>query len=204
MRLGPGLPSPLIRFLTCLGVVVHVNPPHRPDLNGFVERYHGTYDRECLKVHRPTTLEQAREVTATFQAHYNTERPNQARSCRNRPSRVAFPELPPSLPLPMLVDPDAWLRLIDGHRYLRQVRADGSIVVEHIRYYVGRRLAGQRVAVAVCAAERTLVVYHGETLLKQLPLCGLHGEVLLFDRYVDLMQHEARAKARRFPRRLAA
>jgi transposase InsO family protein len=62
-------PSPLIRFLTCLGVVVHVNPPHRPDLNGFVERYHGTYDRECLKVHRPSTLEQAREVTAAFRVH---------------------------------------------------------------------------------------------------------------------------------------
>jgi hypothetical protein len=29
-------PSPLIRFLTCLGVAVQVNPPHRPDLNGFV------------------------------------------------------------------------------------------------------------------------------------------------------------------------
>ena len=109
-------PSPLIRFLTCLGVVVHINPPHRPDLNGCVERYHGTDDRECLKVHRPTTLEQARAVTAAFRTHYTTERPNQARSCGNRPPRVAFPELPPTPPLPMLVDPDAWLELIDGRR----------------------------------------------------------------------------------------
>ena len=198
-------PSPLIRFLTCLGVVVHVNPPHRPDLNGFVERYHGTYDRECLKVHRPTTLEQAREVTTTFQTHYNTERPNQARSCGNRPPRVAFPELPPMPPLPMLVDPDAWLPLIDRRRYVRQVRPNGTVVVEHTPYYVGRRLAGQRVAVAVSAAERSLVVYHGDAPIKQLPLCGLHGEVLVFDRYVDLMQREARAQARRrHHRRLAA
>jgi hypothetical protein len=29
-------PSPLLRFLTCLGVEVHVNPPRRPDLNAFV------------------------------------------------------------------------------------------------------------------------------------------------------------------------
>src|SRR5262249_8416184 len=49
-------PSPRIRFLTCLDVVVPVNPPHRPDRNAFVERYHGTSDRECLKVHRPSTL----------------------------------------------------------------------------------------------------------------------------------------------------
>jgi hypothetical protein len=55
------------------------------------------------------------------------------------------------------------------------VRADGSIVVEHTRYYVGRRLAGQRVAVAVSAAERTLVVYHGDTLLKQLPCAACRG-----------------------------
>src|SRR5262245_3594656 len=29
-------PSPLVRFLTCRGVEVHVNLPPRPDLNGFV------------------------------------------------------------------------------------------------------------------------------------------------------------------------
>jgi transposase InsO family protein len=197
-------PSPLIRFLTCLDVVAHVNPAHRPDLNAFVERYHGTYDRECLKVHRPTTLEQAREVTTAFQEHYNIERPNQARSCGNRPPRVAFPELPPTPPLPMLVDPDAWLPLIDGRRYVRQVQANGTVKVEHTRYYVGRHLAGQRVALAVAAAERSLVVYHGDTAVKQLPLSGLHGEVLLFDRYVELMQREARAEARRRRRRLAA
>src|SRR5919199_1307011 len=189
-------PSPLIRFLTCLGVTAHVNPPHRPDLNGFVERYHGTYDQECLKVHRPSTLEQARVVTAAFQVHYNTERPNQARSCGNRPPRVAFPELPPSPPLPMLVDPDAWLPLIDGRRYVRRVQPKGTVKVEHLRYYVGRHLAGQRVALAVAAAERALVVYHGDTALKQLPLHGLRGEILVFERYVDLMEGEARAEAR--------
>src|SRR6185295_6757251 len=74
-------PSPLVRFLTCLGVAVHVNPPRRPDLNAFVERYHGTYERECLRVHPPATLDEAREVTAAFRRHYNEERPNQARSC---------------------------------------------------------------------------------------------------------------------------
>ena len=185
-------------------MVVHVNPPHRPDLNGVVERYHGTYHRECLKVHRPSTLEQAREVTAAFRVHYHTERPNQARRCGNRPPRVAFPELPPSPPLPMLVDPDAWIGLMDGRRYVRQVRSDGSIVVEHTRYYLGRRLAGQRVMLAVSAAERSLVVHHGDTPVKQLPLCGLHRQILVFDRYVDLMQREARAEARRHHRRLAA
>ena len=77
-------------------------------------------------------------------------------------------------------------------------------MVEHARYSVGRRLAGQRVALAVVAAERALVVYHGNTIVKELSLRGLRGEVLVFDRYVELMEREARAEARRRQRRLAA
>jgi hypothetical protein len=104
----------------------------------------------------------------------------------------------------MLVDPDAWLPLIDGRRYIRQVQANGTVHMEHTRYYVGRRLAGQRVALAVATTERSLIVYHGDTAIKQLPLSGLRGEVLIFDRYVDLMQREARAEARRRHRPLVA
>ena len=104
----------------------------------------------------------------------------------------------------MLVDPDAWLTLIDGRRYVRHVQANGTVEVEHTHYYVGRRLSGQRVALAVAAAERSLVVYHGDTAIKQLRLSGLHGQVLIFDRYVELMQREARAEARRRHRPLAA
>ena len=109
-------PSPLLRFLTCLGVTVHVNPPQRPDLNAFVERFHRTLEHECLRVYRPATLEQAREVTTAFERHYNTERPNQAHSCGNRPPLEAFPDLVPRPPVPAAVDPDAWLHLVDGRR----------------------------------------------------------------------------------------
>ena len=59
-------------------------------------------------------------------------------------------------------------------------------------------------AVAIAAAERAVVVYHGDTILKHLPLRGLRGEVLLLDRYIELMEREARADARRHSRRLAA
>jgi hypothetical protein len=186
-----------VRFLTCLGVEVRVNPPHRPDRNAFIERYHGTYEYECLRVHRPATLERAREVTAAFRRHYNEERPNQAVTCGNRPPRVAFPDPPARPPVPAEVDPDAWLRLVDGRLYARTVRAHGDIVVEHARYYVGQRLAGQRVAVAVAADERALVVRHRGAVLKQLPLQGLHGAPEPFERYLTLMEQEARAEARR-------
>jgi hypothetical protein len=194
---GGTFPSPLVRFLTCLGVVVHVNPPSRPDLNGFVERYQKTYEYECLRIDRPATLEEARAVTAAFRRHYNEERPNQALSCANRPPRVAFPQLPARPPVPTEVDPDAWLRLVDRRLYARTVLSGGDVLVEHGRYYVGKRLAGQRVAVAVAAAERTLVVRHRGVVVKRLPLRGLHGAPLPFERYLALMEQEARADARR-------
>jgi hypothetical protein len=37
---GRDFPSALIRFLWCLGVIPHVIPPHRPDKNAYVERFH--------------------------------------------------------------------------------------------------------------------------------------------------------------------
>jgi hypothetical protein len=58
-------------------------------------------------------------------------------------------------------------------------------------------LAGQRVAVAVAADERALVVRHRDTVVKRLPLRGLHGAPLPFERYLALMEQEARADARR-------
>ena len=148
-------------------------------------------------MHRPATLEQAREVTAAFRRHDNEERPNQARSCGNRPPRTAFPELPSRPPVPAEVDPDAWLASVDGRRYLRRVSPVGTVVVEHERYYVARSLAGQRVAVAVAASERALVVHHAGAVVKRLPLRGLRQERLSFDRYRDLMEREARSQARR-------
>ena len=148
-------------------------------------------------MHRPTTLEDAREVTAAFRQHYNHERPNQARTCQNRPPLVAFPGLPPRPAVPAQVDPDRWLAEIDGRHYVRTVGEDGTVYVETHRYYVGRRLARRRVVLTVAAKERILVVRHRQDVVKQLPLRGLHGAVLSFAAYADLMRGAARAARRR-------
>jgi transposase InsO family protein len=52
---GRDFPSPLRRLLLCLGITPFVCPPHRPDKNAYVERYHRTYGQECLQLHRPST-----------------------------------------------------------------------------------------------------------------------------------------------------
>jgi hypothetical protein len=193
---GRDFPSPFIRFLTCLGVEVTVCPPHRPDKNAFVERYHRTYDRECLKVYRPATLGQAREVTAPFVQHYNGERPNQARSCGNRPPRAAFPNLPVLPPVPKRVDPDQWVQTVHGKRYVRKVKQDGTVLVAEDRYYIKQALAGQYVALQVDAAARAFVVYHRQQALKQVAIKGLYGEPLAFADYLALMRQAARSQWR--------
>ena len=55
---GRDFPSPLRRLLLCLGIIPHICPPHRPDKNAFVERYHRTYGQECLQIHQPSTLQE--------------------------------------------------------------------------------------------------------------------------------------------------
>lgn len=118
-------PSALVQFLYCIGIQPNILPPHHPELNCYVERYHKTYKKECLQFFRPGTLEEVRSVTDYFQQHYNTERPHQGRSCQNQPPRVAHPVLPKRPALPSTVDPDRWLQALHGRWYPRRVRADG-------------------------------------------------------------------------------
>jgi hypothetical protein len=127
---GRDFPSPLRRLLLCLGVKPHVCPPHRPDKNAFVERFHRTYGQECLQVHQPATLQEVREVTEAFLQHDKNERPHQGRACGNVPPRVAFPTLPVLPALPERVNPDAWLGSLDQKRYLRHVGRDGCVDVD--------------------------------------------------------------------------
>src|SRR5256884_5012433 len=82
---GSDFPSALVRFCHCLGVAVRICDPHHPQQNGFVERYHRSYQAECLAVQPPATVEQVRAVTEQFSQHYTYERPHQGRSCGNRP-----------------------------------------------------------------------------------------------------------------------
>ena len=81
---GRDFPSPLRRLLLCLGIEPNVCPPHRPDKNAFVERYHRTYGQECLKRSRPATLREVEEVTEAFLQHYNQERPRSVPSLWQR------------------------------------------------------------------------------------------------------------------------
>jgi Integrase core domain len=187
-------PAPFVRFWTCLGVAVTVCPPHHPQENAFVERYHRNYNQECLQVARPGTLEEVCTATAAYQQHYNWQRPNQALSCGNRPPRVAFPTLPPRPSIPLCVDPDAWLGPIDGRAYVRRVSVSGFVAVGEDSYYVQRDLAGHEVAVQVDARAREFIVAHGGREVRRLPIKGLVRQILPFDAFVDHLATQARTE----------
>lgn len=185
-------PSAFLRFWLCLGVEVTICPPRRPDLNGFVERYHRTYNEECLQVHRPLDLESVRKVTAAFQQHYNDERPHQGLSCGNQPPSVAFPHLPARPPAPVTVDPDRWINSLHGKCYVRKVRQDSSVTVGTGRYYMTQALIGQQVILQIDATDRTFVVTHEQQEVKRLPIQGSERSRMPFAQFVEELCIEAR------------
>jgi hypothetical protein len=193
---GSDFPAALGRFGACLGIEVQICDPHQPQQNGFVERYHRTYQAECLALDRPADLEQAQAVTAAFVRHYNVERPHQGLCCGNRPPLIAFPRLPALPPLPPMVDPDSWLAALDGLHLERKVDRHGMISLDLKRYYVSAHLVGHHVVLQLDAQLHCVQVLHEHQIIKSLPLRGLVGQPLSFEQFLTHMLHQARAQAR--------
>lgn len=190
---GRDFPSPFVRFWLTLGVQVNICPPRRPDKNPFVERYHRSYEHECLRRERPHDREEADRVTRRYVAYYNHERPNQAITCHNQPPATAFTTLPVLPRLPEWVDPDAWLTSIHGSCYTRRVNSNGGIRLGDQQYYVRARLRGQQVTARVDALNRQIVIEQRGEVLKIVPIKGLVEGHLEFEAYFEWMLQEARS-----------
>ena len=193
---GSDFPAALVRFGACLGIEVQICDPQQPQQNSFVERYHRTYQAECLALDRPADLAQAQAVTAAFVRHYNVQRPHQGLSCANRPPLIAFPRLPALPPLPPTVDPDSWLAPLDGLHVERKVDRHGMISLDLKRYSVSAHLVGHHVVLQLDAQLHCMQVLHEHQLIKSLPLRGLVGQPLSFEQFLTHMLHQARAQAR--------
>ena len=194
-------PSPFVRFWLCLGVAVTICPPQRPDKNPFVERYHRSFEYECLRIYRPHDLQMATAVTAAYQRFYNEERPHQGVSCANLPPRVAFPMLPTLPPVPALVDDDRWIHTYDGQIFRRKVQLGGRVSVADLPYYVKMPLLGQQVALRVDAAANQFVVEAGGQEVQRLAIKGLGYGMLPFTTFVQRLCADLRAVKRSPPLR---
>ena len=189
-------PSAMMRLLHVLEVAPVVCPPHHPQKNAYVERYHRSYQEECLSIHRPSTLAETIDVTQAYQHQYNFKRPHQGVSCQNLPPRVAYPDAKTAHRLPQSVNPDTWLKAASQRVYKRRVNQNGSIQIGRQSYYVSRTLAKQRILIRVLPDKKMLAFYLDHTLIKKKPLKGLHGEQMVLADYIDLMCREALAESR--------
>jgi hypothetical protein len=183
-------------MLHVLGVQPAICPPHQPQKNGFVERYHRSFKYECVLMRCPVTLGEVKTVTAEYKEHYNYARHHQGRGLGNQPPRVAFPDLPALPSLPLVVDPDRWLKAIEGERFTRKVRSDGGFSLDKYDYYVGQALAGQYVSLSIASQSRELVVEHQQQLVKRLSLKGLVGRILSLEEWKEVLMKEARSERR--------
>jgi hypothetical protein len=94
--------------------------------------------------------------------------------------------------LPAIVDPDRWLDVLDGQRFVRKVRANGTISVDTTTYYLDQAWAGRYVSLRLTAATRSFRVEEHERTIKEVPIKGLIGDLLPLATYVDLMAQAAR------------
>jgi hypothetical protein len=110
---------------------------------------------------------------------------------KNQPPRTAFPHLPGRPSIPLFVDPDHWLKAIDGQAYVRRVRSSGDVSVDREHYYIGNRLVNQAVALVVESASGEFrVLLHGQEI-KRLAMHGIVGHLLSFDAFVAVLCQQA-------------
>jgi hypothetical protein len=122
---------------------------------------------------------------------------HQALSCGNQPPHVAFPDLPSLPKVPDLIDPDAWLPHVDGQHFVRKIRANGSIVLDDVSYYIKQPLAGHYVDISIDASARELIIWHQHQPLKRLAIKGLQKTLIPFEQFVMMMGKLARSEQRR-------
>jgi len=187
-----GLPSPLMRFLLCLGVEPDLVEPGKPYHKPFVERSIRTLKYECLWLERPENVQATNDLLDQYRYFYNHQRSNQSSACGNRPPYEAFPELPRLPQLPEQVDPDTWLQPFQGRIFRRRVGQNGMISVGNHDYYVNHMLRGEKVGVLLDARGRQFAILHQQAVVRRVDIQGVVGRKMAFEDYLRLMLAEAR------------
>ena len=62
------------KFIRLSGMTHVRTSPYYPQSNGKLERFNGTFKRECIRPKTPVSLEDAKRIATSFVEHYNTKR----------------------------------------------------------------------------------------------------------------------------------
>ncbi len=92
----------------------------------------------------------------------------------------------------MTVDADRWLYAYDGHRFARNVRRGGDVLVADQRYYLKATLVRQHVALRVDAQVGQFVVEADGREVQRLAIKGIGVGRLPFASFVEHLCAEAR------------
>jgi hypothetical protein len=90
-----------------------------------------------------------------------------------------------------MIDPDRWVEVLDGQRYVRKVLNNGTVSVDGRLYYIDQAWHGRYVSLRIDAAKRVFMVEYREQVLKEPPLKGLVGDLLPLEEYIEQMKAEA-------------
>lgn len=151
-------PSPFPTLVTLwwvgLGIEHRLIPRHTPKRNGSVERSHRTLNERTLVGQQFSSAAALQAQVDADWHELNAECPSRAKGCHNQPPLVAHPELllprrpyQPEWELELFV-------LARVHRYLadltwtRTVSQNGQVSLGGTHYGLGRKWAGQTVAVS--------------------------------------------------------
>lgn len=137
-----GLPSPLTRVLTALGVHHLLIGPKQPWWNGVIERYVRTCRTEMHLPEQAEALPQAMETTRHF---YNEERCHSR--CHDQPPATVYQ--PSQRPLPPDFDPAQVPFTAEPLVITRQVQTHGRFNLRGRLLPFQRRYAGQTITVTV-------------------------------------------------------
>jgi hypothetical protein len=94
--------------------------------------------------------------------------------------------------VPTRVDADRWLHTYDGHSFVRNVKANGRVMVADVPYYVKVVLAKQAVAFRVDAAAGEFIVEADGRAVQRLAIKGIGLGTLSFDSFVEHLCAQAR------------
>jgi transposase InsO family protein len=190
--LTDGYPSPLMRFLWCLGVEPDLVEPGKPYHKPFVERSVRTLKYECLWLSLPEDYLDAASILEVYRQFYNRDRANQSSACGNRPPYEAFPHLPELPPIPDRINPDAWLPHYHRCIFKRRIAPSGVISVGTHAYYIGYAHAGKAVGVFLDAEQQVFNILHQGAVIQSLEIRGLIGREMSFEDYLKYMLVQAR------------
>lgn len=159
---GAGGVTALEAWLIRLGIRVAHGRAYHPQTQGKVERLHRTIQAEVGDTSRFADLGRCQHAFDRFRTTYNLERPHEALgyavpASRYQPSARPFPDRLP----PLAYGPADAVRIVKRH---------GVISLQNRRYFVGRGLAGEPVAVRPTTQDGVVQVYYCHQLVKTIHL----------------------------------